>query len=63
MRVAERSACPVEVTIPETIEKIHYMMLADQRLKVREIVKAIGTSHGSVVLIYNAHLAMGKLSA
>ena len=47
--VAERSERPVEVAIPATIEKIRNMLLADRRLKVRKIVKAIGISHGSVV--------------
>ena len=46
---AERSGRPIEVAIPETIEKIRNIMLADRRLKVREIVEAIGISHGSGV--------------
>ena len=46
---AERSGRPVEVAIAETIDKICNMVLADQRLKVREIVEAIGKSHGSVL--------------
>ena len=54
----ERSGRPVEVTIPETIEKIRNMVLAD-----REIVEAIGISHGSVVSILKDHLGMKKLSA
>ena len=60
---AERSGRPVEVAIPETIEKIRNMVLADRRLKVREIVEAIGISHGSVVSILKDHLGMKKLSA
>jgi histone-lysine N-methyltransferase SETMAR len=60
---AERPGRPVEVSTPETIEKIHDMVLADRRLKVREIVEAIGISHGSVVSILNDHLGMRKLSA
>lgn len=60
---AERSGRPVEVSTSETIEKIHDMVLADRRLKVREIVEAIGISHGSVVSILNDHLGMRKLSA
>ena len=59
----ERSGRPVEVAIPETIEKIRSMVLADRRLKVREIVEAIGISHGSVVSIMKDHLGMKKLSA
>ena len=60
---AERPGRPVEVSTPETIEKIHDMVLADRRLKVREIVEVIGISHGSVVSILNDHLGMRKLSA
>ena len=60
---AERSGRPVEVSTPETIKKIHDMVLADRRLKVREIVEAIGISHGSVVSILSDHLGMRKLSA
>ena len=43
---AERCRRPVEVAVPETIEKIRNMLLADQRLQVREIVEAIGISYG-----------------
>ena len=53
---AERSGRPVEVSTAETIEKIHDMVLADRRLKVREIAEAMGISHGSVVSILNDHL-------
>ena len=59
---AERSGCPVEVAIPDTIEKISNMVLADRRLKSRKIVEAIGISHGSVVSIMEDHLGMKKLS-
>ena len=38
-------------------------MLADRRLKVREIVQAIGISHESVVSILKDHLGMKKLSS
>ena len=43
---AEHSGRPVEVAIPEAIEKIRNVVLADRRLKAREIVEAIGISHG-----------------
>ena len=49
---------PVEVTTSETIKTIHDMVLADQRLKVWEIVEAIGISDDSVVSILNEHLGM-----
>ena len=60
---AEHSGRPVEVAIPETIGKIRNMVLADRRLKVRQIVEAIGISHGSVVSILKDHLGMKNLSA
>ena len=61
---AERSGRPVEVAIPETIEKFAiWCWRLDRRLKLREIVEAIGISHGSVVSILNDHLGMKKLSA
>ncbi|CAH1966274.1 unnamed protein product [Acanthoscelides obtectus] len=62
MRDDEHSGGSVEVPTPETIEQIHDMVLADRRLKVREIVKAIGVSHGSMVSIMKDHLGMRKLS-
>ena len=34
------SGRPVEVTTPEMIDKIHYMVLSDRRIKMREIVEA-----------------------
>ena len=59
---AERSGRPVEVATPATIEKIRNIVLADRRLKVRQIVEAIGISHGLVVSILKDHLGMKKLS-
>ena len=44
-------------------KKIHDMVLADQRVKVREIVDAIGIWYGSVVSILNDQLGLRKLSA
>ena len=55
---AERSGRPVEVALHETIEKIRNMVLADRKLKVREIVETIGISNGSVVSILKDHLGM-----
>ena len=39
------------------------MVLADRRLKVREIVEAIGILHGLVISILKDHLGMKNLSA
>ena len=60
---AERSGRPIEVSTPENVEKIHEMVLADRKVKVREIVDAIGISYGSVVSILNDQLGLRKLSA
>ena len=54
---AEHSGRQVEVAIPETIEKIRNMGLADRRLW------HIGISHRSVVSILKDQLGMEKLSA
>ena len=59
---AECSGRPVEVAIPETIEKIRNMVLTDRKWKVREIVEAIGISHGSVVSILKDYLGMKNLA-
>ena len=60
---AERSGRPVENAIPETTETIRNMVLAERRLKVREIVEAISILHGSVVSNLKDHLGMKNLSA
>jgi histone-lysine N-methyltransferase SETMAR len=60
---AERSGRPIEVTTPEMINKIHDMVLADRRLKVREIAEAVGISNDRVHNILHEHLGMKKLSA
>ena len=60
---AERSGLPIEVNTPENTKKIHDMVLADRRVKVREIVDAIGISYSSLVSILNDQLGLRKLSA
>lgn len=42
---AKCSRCPIVVITSETIEKIYDMVFANRRIKVREIVEAIGISH------------------
>ena len=39
------------------------MILNDRRVKVQEIVEAIGISHGTVITILHEKLAMKKLPA
>ena len=52
---------PVEVVTREIIEKVHDMILNDRRVKVREIVKAIGISYDMVITISHKKLSIKKL--
>ncbi|KYQ52874.1 hypothetical protein ALC60_07952 [Trachymyrmex zeteki] len=59
----ERPGRPVDVITEEIIEKVHDMILADRRTKVREVTKAIGVSYGMAFNILHDNLGMKKLSA
>ncbi|KAG5306987.1 SETMR methyltransferase, partial [Acromyrmex insinuator] len=59
---APRSGRPIEAATPEIIDKIHDIVLTD-RMKVRELVEAIGTSHDIVISILHEQLGTKKLSA
>ena len=48
---------------PEIIKKVHDMILNHRRVKVREIVEAVGISHGTVITILHEELSMKKPSA
>lgn len=52
-----------DVVTEEIIEKVHDMILADRRTKVREVAKAVGVSYGTVFNILHDRLGMRKLSA
>jgi histone-lysine N-methyltransferase SETMAR len=58
-----RSGRPRTAIIPETIDKVHDMVLADRRLKVREIAETIGISADRVHHILTEELGMSKVSA
>lgn len=58
-----RPGRPNEVTTEENVNKIHDIVLADRRLKVREIVEMTGISDERVRNILHEHLGMRKLSA
>lgn len=60
---AERSGRPNEAVTPENIKKIHKIVLADRKLKLREIADAVKISEGSVFTILHEHLGMRKLCA
>ena len=53
----------MEVTTCKIIDKIHYMVLSDRRIKVREIVEATGISQGTVFSILHEKLDVKKISA
>ncbi|GBM44794.1 hypothetical protein AVEN_148296-1 [Araneus ventricosus] len=55
-----RSGSPVEVTSSEVIDKIHDMVLSDQRIKVRETVEATGISQCTVFSILHEKLGVKK---
>jgi len=40
---ALRSRVPKSIVTPKIIDKVHDMVLADRRVKVRELTEAIGT--------------------
>ena len=43
-----RSGRPLEVIIPEMIDKIDDIVLSDRRIKVREVIEVTGISQGTV---------------
>ena len=58
-----RSGRLVEVTTPGIIEKIHKIVLADRRVKVREIAESVRISTERIRNILHEHLTMRKLCA
>ena len=61
--VYKRQGRPIEATTPETIEKIHKIVLANRRVKVSEIAETVGISAECVHNILHTHLSMTKLCA
>ena len=58
-----RPGAPKSVTTEDNVKKMHDLVLADRRLKVREIVETIGVSKACVGHIPHEILGMRKLSA
>ncbi|EGI64404.1 Histone-lysine N-methyltransferase SETMAR, partial [Acromyrmex echinatior] len=60
-----RSGRPSDAVTEENVKKIHEMVLADRKVKVRELADAtkISISHGTVISILHEQLGMKKLSA
>ncbi|XP_018308488.1 histone-lysine N-methyltransferase SETMAR-like [Mycetomoellerius zeteki] len=59
----ERPGRLADVVTEEIVEKVHDMILADRRTKVREVAEAIGVSYGTAFNILHDNLGMKKLSA
>lgn len=58
-----RPGAPKTAATEENIKKIHDLVLADRRLKVRELAETVGISEGTVHHILHEELVMRKLSA
>lgn len=58
-----RSRRPVMMTTPETIEKIHRVVLEDRRLKLFKIAEAVNISKERAGNILNNFLAFHKVCA
>ena len=62
---APRSRRPIEAAMSEIIDKVHDIVLPDRRVKMRELVKATGISHGTMISILHKHIvyekAVGKM--
>ena len=59
---APRSGRPIEAAASEIIDKVYDIVLTDRRVKVRELVEAIGISHSTVISILHEQLSMKKLA-
>ena len=58
---AERSGRPNSSVVPENTKRLHKLVLADRKLKLREIAEELKISEGSVFTILHEHLSMRKL--
>lgn len=58
-----RSGRPKTATNEEMVSKVHDLVLADRRVKLREIAETTGISYERVQNIVHEHLGMRKLSA
>ena len=58
---AERSGRPNSAGVPENTKILHKLVLADRKLKLREIAEELKISEGSVFNILHEHLSKRKL--
>lgn len=57
----ERSGRPNSAVVPENVKKVHKIILANRKSKLREIAEVLKISEGSVFTILHEHLSMRKL--
>ena len=57
----ECSGCPHSAVVLENNKKLHKLVLANHKLKLREITEELEISEGSVFAILHEHLSMRKL--
>ena len=53
---------PADVVTEEIVKKVYGMILADRRIKVREVAGAVGVSYKTVINILHDKLGIRKLS-
>ena len=58
-----RPGRPSDVTNEDNVARVERMILENRRVKVEEIERELGISHGSVINIIHDNLAMTKVSA
>ena len=55
---AKRSGRPNSAVLPENIKNVHKMVLADRKLRLREVADTLKISEGSVFTILRENLSM-----
>ena len=59
----QRPGRPTDVATDEIVKKVHDIVLADRRTKVREVAEAVRVSYGTAINILRDKLGMRKLAA
>ena len=54
---------PSEITLPEIIDKIHFIVLSGPKMKVREVAEIVSILTERVVNMLHTHLYLRKLCA
>ena len=57
----ERSGRPKSAVVPNSITKVHKIILGDRKLKLREIAVTLKISKGSVFTIFHESFGIRKL--